>query len=146
MASNNLNKVSDYPKSRQSYLASIKGGNDSPIYIPSNPVWAVHRETLGSLDIYFYELSEAYLCFYSNQMPKESRFHLLDRSNSNQNGNPINPWITIPNNTVALTAQDDDARDFMGITDDLRVYFYMISSPFDLSSDPFMIKIGRLAY
>ncbi|XP_055997918.1 uncharacterized protein LOC125647283 [Ostrea edulis] len=143
--STKLRKLSGYPKSRQEYLTSVKGSNNYPHYIPENPAWAVHRETLGALDIYFYERSVEYICYYSNQMPKESRFHISDTSNNNQNGNPINPWIHLPVNTVALTAADNIARDFVGITEDLNVVFYTIKAPFDLSEDP-TVNLFPLVY
>lgn len=78
-------------------------------------------------------------------MPKESRFHISDTSNNNQNGNPINPWIHLPVNTVALTAADNIARDFVGITEDLNVVFYTIKAPFDLSEDP-TVNLYPLVY
>ncbi|XP_061190322.1 uncharacterized protein LOC133198181 [Saccostrea echinata] len=136
ISSANLFPMIGFPKFRYQYLKDIKGSN--PLVLPTSPTWAVQRETLGSKDFYAFENAGNILCFYSNQSPHEIRFHISETTHTNQNGKPINPWISLPRNTVALTAAENDGIDFVGITDTYYVVYYNIEYPYDLRVVPTM--------
>lgn len=135
--------MSGYPKFRAAYLQDIKGNPVS--YIPTDPAWAVHRGTLGSLDIYFYESSNRHFNLYSNQPPGEWSFAKSDNTPVNQNGWALNPWTDLPANTVALTAQDHTGIDFVGITGDFDVFFYKFTDHYQMLTDP-IVTIQKLSF
>uniref|UniRef100_K1S462 Uncharacterized protein n=1 Tax=Magallana gigas TaxID=29159 RepID=K1S462_MAGGI len=138
-----LTSGSCYPKFRAAYLRDIKG---SPVsYIPTDPVWAVHRGTLGSWDIYFYESNNKNFNLYSNQPPGEWTFAKSDNTIFNQNGWALNPWTDLPPNTVALTAQDHTGIDFVGITGDFDVFFYKVTDQYQMLTDP-IVTIQKLSF
>ncbi|XP_062587538.1 uncharacterized protein LOC134249179 [Saccostrea cucullata] len=123
-----------YPKNKRQYFEDIKGS--MAIFVPSDLTWAVVRETLGSHDFFGYQNMGSGLWFYSNHSPHEWLMQINDTSETNQNGNPINPWIALPTSTVALTAAENDGIDFVGITDAYNVVYYNIDHPYDLSVVP----------
>lgn len=143
ITSQNLQVMSGYPKFRAAYLQDIKGNPVS--YIPTDPAWAVHRGTLGSLDIYFYESSNQHFNLYSNQPPGEWSFAKSDNTPVNQNGWTLNPWTDLPANTVALTAQDHTGIDFVGITGDFDVFFYKFTDHYQMLTDP-IVTIQKLSF
>ncbi|XP_052700658.1 uncharacterized protein LOC128177796 [Crassostrea angulata] len=143
ITSQSLHVMSGYPKFRAAYLRDIKG---SPVsYIPTDPVWAVHRVTLGSWDIYFYESNNKNFNLYSNQPPGEWTFAKSDNTIFNQNGWALNPWTDLPPNTVALTAQDHTGIDFVGITGNFDVFFYKVTDQYQMLTDP-IVTIHKLSF
>lgn len=128
--------MSGYPKFRAAYLKDIIGS--SVTYIPTDPIWAVHRGSIGSLDIYFYESSNNRFYLYTNQPPGELSFAPSDNTPVNQNGYALNPWTDLPPNTVALTVQDHLGIDFVGITGDFDVFFYDITDQYFMTTDPIL--------
>lgn len=141
--SQSLQVVSGYPKLIAAYLNDIKGSAVS--YIPTDPTWAVHRGTFLSLDIYIYESSKNQFNLYTDNQPWELSFAQSDTTPVNQYGWPINPWTHLPPNTVALTAQDHQGVDFVGITNDFNVIFYEIKDQYLMSTDP-NVTIQKLVF
>lgn len=138
-----LQVMSGYPKSIAAYLNDIKGSSVS--YIPTDPIWAVHRQTLLNMDIYIYESSKNQFNLYTNEEPWELSFAQSDTTPNDQYSFALNPWTHLPPNTVALTAQDHQGVDFVGITNDFNVIFYEVKDQFLMTTDP-NVTIQKLVF
>ncbi|XP_062574513.1 uncharacterized protein LOC134236364 isoform X2 [Saccostrea cucullata] len=130
--SGDIVKVADYPKTKSDYI--LQSVYHRPTNIFSNVKWGVYRG-LGAQELFFGESSTTTIWYYRNQQPHEGTFDKYDTSGRDGNQRPINPWYNLPDNTVAITGQENSNRHLV-IDRELNVYFYELPDPHEFNTKP----------
>ncbi|XP_062607387.1 uncharacterized protein LOC134269185 [Saccostrea cucullata] len=130
--SGDIVEYAGYPTTKSDYILQSLYYGATNIF--STVKWGVYRGH-GAQELFFGESGKPAIWYYRNQPPHEGTFDKYDISGKDGNQKPINPWYNLPDNTVAITGQQDTNR-YLVIDRELNVYFYDLPDPDDFNTNP----------